>query len=40
MYTQEESRFNDSGSYGKSNTGTGLKKDAHMAECVPINQPL
>lgn len=39
MYTQEESRFNDSGSYGKSDIGTGLK-DTHMDEYVPINQPL
>lgn len=40
MYTQEESRFNDSGSYGKYDTSTGLKKDTHMDEYVPINQPL
>lgn len=40
MYTQEESRFNDSRSYGKSDTGTGLKKDTHMNENVPINHPL
>lgn len=40
MYTQEEFRSNDSGSYSESSTDTGLKKGTHMGEHVPINQPL